>query len=183
MCHPNLLQSAEQGPCHLSSTWNHRKKRRPPHERVHQLHNACTNHVHPLTPEHSPFEGLVSAASKRKPDGAVYGIIERLGHEKAFWSRIGVAFRNRDGSIDLLLDFFPRDPGTGLQVRWAEEEENQHTSSARACRDRKGPGRRGGVVKGSSRKGRGAFKEFRPGGVRRSRTSRGSRRARARSRP
>ena len=36
---------------------------------------------------------------------------------------------------------------------------------------------------GSSRQGRGAFKEFGPGGVRRSRTSRGSRRARARSRP
>ncbi|MGB5367848.1 MAG: hypothetical protein WBM75_14380 [Polyangiales bacterium] len=27
---------------------------------------------------------------------------------------IGVAFRNRDGSINLLLDFFPRDPATGL---------------------------------------------------------------------
>ena len=54
----------------------------------------------------------------------VYGIIERPGQEKAFWSRIGVAFKNRDGSINLLLDFFPRDPGTGLQVRWAEEEEN-----------------------------------------------------------
>jgi len=35
-----------------------------------------------------------------------------------------VAFKNRDGSINLLLDFFPRDPGRGLQVRWAEEEEN-----------------------------------------------------------
>jgi len=57
-------------------------------------------------------------------DGAVYGIVERPGHEKAFWSRIGVAFRNGDGSINLLLDFFPRDPGTGLQVRWAEDEEN-----------------------------------------------------------
>jgi hypothetical protein len=46
------------------------------------------------------------------------------GCRKAFSSRIGVAFRNRDGSINLLLDFFPRDPGMGLQVRWAEEEEN-----------------------------------------------------------
>ena len=62
--------------------------------------------------------------ASKEPDGAVYGIIERPGQEKAFWSRIGVAFKNRDGSINLLLDFFPRDPGTGLQVRWAEEEEN-----------------------------------------------------------
>jgi hypothetical protein len=42
------------------------------------------------------------------PDGAVYGIVERPGHEKAFWSRIGVAFKNRDGSIKHNLDFFPR---------------------------------------------------------------------------
>ena len=54
----------------------------------------------------------------------LFGIIERPGQEKAFWSRIGVAFKNRDGSINLKLDFFPRDPATGLQVRWAEEEEN-----------------------------------------------------------
>jgi len=44
--------------------------------------------------------------------------------ELAFWSRIGVAFKNRDGSINLKLDFFPRDPATGLQVRWAPEEDN-----------------------------------------------------------
>jgi len=64
------------------------------------------------------------AKPSKEPDGTVYGIIERPGQEKAFWSRIGVAFRNRDGSINLKLDFFPRDPGTGLQVRWAEEDEN-----------------------------------------------------------
>jgi hypothetical protein len=58
------------------------------------------------------------------PDGAVYGIVERPGHEKGFWSRIGVAFKNRDGSINLKLDFFPRDPTTGLQIRWATEEDN-----------------------------------------------------------
>ena len=39
---------------------------------------------------------------------------------------------HRDGSINLLLDFFPRDPGTGLQVRWAEEEEVLRSSPALA---------------------------------------------------
>ena len=57
-------------------------------------------------------------------DGLVFGIVERPGQEKAFWSRIGVVFKNRDGSINLKLDFFPRDPATGLQIRWAEEDEN-----------------------------------------------------------
>jgi len=63
--------------------------------------------------------------SSKEPDGTVYGIVERPGQEKAFWSRIGVAFNNRDGSINLKLDFFPRDHTTGLQVRWAEEEEEK----------------------------------------------------------
>ena len=62
--------------------------------------------------------------TNNQPDGAVYGIVERPGQEKAFWSRIGVVFKNRDGSINLKLDFFPRDPATGLQVRWATEDEN-----------------------------------------------------------
>ena len=57
-------------------------------------------------------------------DRLVFGIVERPGYDKALWSRIGGTFKNRDGSINLLLDFFPRDPSTGLQVRWAEEEEN-----------------------------------------------------------
>ena len=61
--------------------------------------------------------------SSKEPGGTVYGIVERPGQDKAFWSRIGVAFRNRDGSINLKLDFFPRDPATGLQVRWVEEGE------------------------------------------------------------
>jgi hypothetical protein len=38
----------------------------------------------------------------------VYGIIERPGQEKAFWSRIGVAFKYRDGSINREREFFPR---------------------------------------------------------------------------
>jgi len=56
------------------------------------------------------------------PDGAVYGIIERPGLEKAFWSRIGVAFKNKDGSINLKLDFLPTDPASGMQVRWVEND-------------------------------------------------------------
>lgn len=57
----------------------------------------------------------------KEPDGTVFGVVELPGHEKAFWSRIGVAFTNRDGSISLKFDFFPRDPETRIQLRWKEE--------------------------------------------------------------
>jgi hypothetical protein len=44
-----------------------------------------------------------------------YHIIERKGLEKPVWSRIGVAFVNRDGSINVMLDELPLDGR--LQVR------------------------------------------------------------------
>ncbi|HSN13702.1 MAG TPA: hypothetical protein VLT61_03665 [Anaeromyxobacteraceae bacterium] len=54
---------------------------------------------------------------------AVYAIPEkRDGVEKPFWPRIGIAFWNRDGSINILLDALPI--GTNrLQVREIREEQ------------------------------------------------------------
>ncbi len=47
---------------------------------------------------------------------AVYAIPEKREGEKSFWTKIGVAFTNRDGSINLLLDALPL--GTNrLQIR------------------------------------------------------------------
>ena len=37
----------------------------------------------------------------------VYTIIEREGLEKSQWVRVGVAFVNRDGSLNLRLDALP----------------------------------------------------------------------------
>ncbi len=49
---------------------------------------------------------------------AVFAIPESKDGEKPFWTRIGVAFTNRDGSITLVLDALPL--GTNrLQVREA----------------------------------------------------------------
>ena len=62
-------------------------------------------------------------ARNRGPDADIYAVIKRKGHEKGLWKKIGVAFRNRDGSANLRFDFYPRDPDTGLQLRWTEEEE------------------------------------------------------------
>jgi len=38
---------------------------------------------------------------------AVYVITKREGVEKGFWTRIGVAFVNRDGSLNVKLDAVP----------------------------------------------------------------------------
>lgn len=54
-----------------------------------------------------------NASSRRL---VVYAVPETKDGEKAYWTRIGSAFTNRDGSINLLLDALPL--GTNkLQVR------------------------------------------------------------------
>lgn len=37
--------------------------------------------------------------------------------KRSYWSRIGVAFTNRDGSVNLRFDFLPTDPTTTIQLR------------------------------------------------------------------
>ncbi len=63
----------------------------------------------------------------------VWAIPESRDGEKAFWVKIGVAFTNRDGSINLILDALPL--GTNrLQIR----EQKDEAKAAAA------PGRRNG---------------------------------------
>ena len=38
---------------------------------------------------------------------AIYAINEREGADRAFWTRIGAAFKNRDGSYNIHLDALP----------------------------------------------------------------------------
>ena len=45
----------------------------------------------------------------------VWMIVER--GDKSFWSRIGVGFVNRDGSVNLQLDALPCVPGAKIQIR------------------------------------------------------------------
>lgn len=45
----------------------------------------------------------------------VWMIVER--GDKSFWSRIGVGFVNRDGSVNLQLDAVPAVPGAKIQIR------------------------------------------------------------------
>ena len=55
--------------------------------------------------------------SDTKPYKVVYGIVQREGMEKSFWTRIGAAFENRDGSLNIRLDFLPASADTTLQIR------------------------------------------------------------------
>ena len=46
----------------------------------------------------------------------IWGVTTRKG-KKDFWTRIGVAFENADGSLNLLFDYYPTKPETTVQLR------------------------------------------------------------------
>lgn len=61
---------------------------------------------------------------------AVFAVVDR-GAGKSYWTRVGVGFVNRDGSITLKLDAIPVN-GT-LQVReWESREEGPRRTSDEA---------------------------------------------------
>jgi hypothetical protein len=62
----------------------------------------------------------------RKP-WAAYNIIKREGG-KNIWSRVGSAFKNRDGSMNIFLDAFPI--GGKIQIR---EDDREHASKERGA--------------------------------------------------
>ncbi len=45
----------------------------------------------------------------------LFGAVRR--GERSYWTRIGAAFINRDGSMNLRFDFFPTDSNTTVQLR------------------------------------------------------------------
>jgi len=46
--------------------------------------------------------------------------------EKSYWHRCGVAFTNRDGSINVKLDLFP---GLQLQIREPKSDANEERAA------------------------------------------------------
>ena len=62
-------------------------------------------------------------ANKAKRE--LYGAIRREGSEKNFWTRIGTAFENKDGSWNLLFDYIPTSPDTTIQMREAKTPEGE----------------------------------------------------------
>jgi hypothetical protein len=55
--------------------------------------------------------------SESKPYKLVYGIVQRDGMEKSFWTRIGAAWENKDSSLNVKLDFLPASADITLQIR------------------------------------------------------------------
>ena len=51
--------------------------------------------------------------------------------KKTFWTRIGVAFENRDGSYNLRFDFIPaRTEGTTIQLRDFDAKDKEKEKEA-----------------------------------------------------
>lgn len=48
---------------------------------------------------------------------ALFGVVQREGMEKGFWTRIGTAFQNQDGSWNLRFDYLPTNPTGTVQMR------------------------------------------------------------------
>jgi hypothetical protein len=53
------------------------------------------------------------------------GVVKREGMEKSFWTRIGAAWENRDGSVNVKLDFLPASMETTLQIRDPQPSDNE----------------------------------------------------------
>jgi hypothetical protein len=54
---------------------------------------------------------------------ALFGVVQREGMEKGFWTRIGTAFQNQDGSWNLRFDYLPTDRTATVQMRPVKSRE------------------------------------------------------------
>ncbi len=63
-----------------------------------------------------------SGVDSKKP-WAAYNIIDRGEGKTRIWSRIGSAFKNRDGSMNIYLDSFPL--GGKIQIRVDDRERGE----------------------------------------------------------
>lgn len=53
----------------------------------------------------------------------VYTIVDKEGQQKSFWVRVGTAFVNRDGSLNVYLDAMPTNGK--LHIREAKGKEDR----------------------------------------------------------
>ena len=53
---------------------------------------------------------------------AIWGVVKRGDQQKGFWTRIGTAYTNKDGSLNLRFDYLPAHLSeTTIQVREIEK--------------------------------------------------------------
>jgi hypothetical protein len=75
------------------------------------------------------MENQQQSGGGRARPWAAYNIVERSG--RRFWNRVGSAFHNRDGSMNIFLDSLPRDGK--IQIREDDREREPR-------KERGGPG-------------------------------------------
>ena len=71
----------------------------------------------------TPLESAVASASMQ----AVYWVQsyqDKTGEERSSWTRIGVAFTNKDGSQNLRLNFMPVGADGNIHIRPFDTEES-----------------------------------------------------------
>jgi hypothetical protein len=98
-----------------------------------------------------------SAAHNGKTKRVAYTIIER-GEGKSFWLRVGTAFENRDGSLNVYLDAIPINGRLQIREYQPDDEREGHANAAgnnadRAGHERVGNERAAGRRLGGARNG------------------------------
>lgn len=63
----------------------------------------------------------MAARRAARPMKQLVAVVKR--GDASFWTRIGVAFENRDGSWALRFDYLPTDPATTIQLREFRRDE------------------------------------------------------------
>ena len=61
--------------------------------------------------------GNGNGSGKDRERREIWGIVDRDGHDKGWWTKIGVAFPNSDGSWFLRFDYMPARAEIKLQMR------------------------------------------------------------------
>jgi hypothetical protein len=74
----------------------------------------------------SNMKQIVAAVERANGDGEV----------KSWWTKIGVAFENRDGSFNLRFDYVPTDRETTIQLRDFEAAEDRERERGQPRRER-----------------------------------------------
>ena len=60
--------------------------------------------------------------ANQKPDYVAYTIVETNEDNKDFWQRVGSAWTNKDGSINITLNALPLNGKLHIRVPKADEE-------------------------------------------------------------
>ena len=79
------------------------------------------------------MDGFPERSGGRPPTKEVYVIVDRSPGQKAVWIRVGAAWENRDGSLQVVLDALPVEGRLHIRDPKPKTEEPPHRLAARAA--------------------------------------------------